>query len=418
VEDFKVKDASLASKGLLQIEWASEHMPVLNQIKKRFNKEKPLEGVTLGACLHVTKETAVLVDGLLAGGAKVALCGSNPLSTQDGVASALAEKGVHVFAWRGQTTEEYYWCVERAIDHKPAITLDDGADLVGTIHGKRTEALANIKGGTEETTTGVLRLRAMEKTGTLKYAIIAVNDAYTKYLFDNRYGTGQSTMDGILRATNILLAGKNFVVCGYGWCGRGIAMRAKGMGANVIVTEVNPLRALEATMNGFRVMPIDDAAAIGDLFITTTGDINVIRKEHMQKMKDGAILANSGHFNVEINMKNLKEIAVSKRSMRPNLEEYSLEDGRKLYLLAEGRLVNLAAAEGHPSEVMDMSFANQALCVEYLAKTQKMPPKVYPVPKEIDETVAELKLNAMKIKIDELTDEQKRYLATWEMGTI
>jgi len=418
MEDFKVKDASLASKGLLQIEWASKHMPVSNQIKKRFNKEKPLEGVTLGACLHVTKETAVLVDALVAGGAKVALCGSNPLSTQDDVASALAEKGIHVFAWRGQTTEEYYWCVERAIDHKPVITLDDGADLVGTIHSKRTEALANIKGGTEETTTGVLRLRAMEKTGTLKYPIIAVNDAYTKYLFDNRYGTGQSTMDGILRATNILLAGKSFVVCGYGWCGRGIAMRAKGMGANVIVTEVNPLRALEAAMNGFRVMPIDDAAAIGDLFITTTGDINVIRKEHMQKMKDGTILANSGHFNVEISIKNLQEIAVSKRSMRPNLEEYSLEDGRKLYLLAEGRLVNLAAAEGHPSEVMDMSFANQALCAEYLAKTQKMPPKVYPVPREIDETVAKLKLNAMKIKIDELTDEQKRYLATWEMGTI
>ena len=418
MEDFKVKDASLASKGLLQIEWASKHMPVLNQIRKRFNKEKPLEGVTLGACLHVTKETAVLVDALFAGGAKVALCGSNPLSTQDDVAAALAEEGIHVFAWRGQTTEEYYWCVERAIDYKPAITLDDGADLVGTIHSKRTEALANIKGGTEETTTGVLRLRAMEKTGTLKYPMIAVNDAYTKYLFDNRYGTGQSTMDGILRATNILLAGKNFVVCGYGWCGRGIAMRAKGMGANVIVTEVNPLRALEAAMNGFRVMPIGDAAAIGDLFITTTGDINVIRKEHMQKMKDGTILANSGHFNVEISIKNLQEIAVSKRSMRPNLEEYSLEDDRKLYLLAEGRLVNLAAAEGHPSEVMDMSFANQALCAEYLAKTQKMPPKVYPVPKEIDEKVAKLKLNAMKIKIDELTDEQKRYLATWEMGTI
>jgi len=417
MEDFKVKDASLASKGLLQIEWASKHMPVLNQIKKRFNKEKPFEGVTLGACLHVTKETAVLVEALLVGGAKVALSGSNPLSTQDSVAAALAKKGVHVFAWRGETTEEYYWCVERAIDHKPAITLDDGADLVGTIHSKRTEALANIKGGTEETTTGVLRLRAMEKTGTLKYPIIAVNDAYTKYLFDNRYGTGQSTIDGILRATNTLLAGKNFVVCGYGWCGRGIAMRAKGMGANVTVTEVNPLRALEAAMNGFRVMPIAEAAAIGDLFITTTGDINVIGKEHMQKMKDGAILANSGHFNVEINIKHLEEIAVSKRNLRPNLKEYTLEDGRKLYLLAEGRLVNLAAAEGHPSEVMDMSFANQALCAEYLAKTKKMPPKVHPVPKEIDETVAKLKLHAMKMKIDELTDEQRKYLATWQMGT-
>ena len=418
MEHFKVKDASLAPKGLLQIEWASKHMPVLNQIKKRFAEEKPLEGVTLGACLHVTKETAVLVDELLAGGAKVALCGSNPLSTQDDVAAALTEKGVNVFAWRGQTTEEYYWCVERVIDHKPVITLDDGADLVGTIHSKRTEALSNIKGGTEETTTGVLRLRAMERTGNLKYAIIAVNDAYTKYLFDNRYGTGQSTIDGILRATNVLLAGKNFVVCGYGWCGRGIAMRAKGMGANVIVTEVNPLRALEAAMNGFRVMPIAEAATIGDIFVTTTGDLNVIRKEHMQKMKDGAILANSGHFNVEISIKDLEEMAVSKRSLRLNLEEYSLEDGRKLYLLAEGRLVNLAAAEGHPSEVMDMSFANQALCAEYLAKTEKMPPKVYPVPKTIDETVAKLKLNAMKIKIDKLTDEQKKYLATWEMGTI
>jgi len=418
MDDFKVKDTSLASKGSLQIEWASEHMPVLNQIKKRFSKEKPLKGLTIGACLHVTKETAVLVDALLAGGAKVALCGSNPLSTQDDVAAALAENGVHMFAWRVQTTEEYYWCVETVIDHKPVITLDDGADLVGAIHSKRTEALANIKGGTEETTTGVLRLRAMEKNGALKYAIIAVNDAYTKYLFDNRYGTGQSTIDGILRATNILLAGKNFVVCGYGWCGRGIAMRAQGMGANVIVTEVNPLKALEAAMNGFRVMPIAEAAALGDIFVTTTGDLSVIRKEHMQKMKDGAILANSGHFNVEINIKDLEERATSKRNIRLNLDEYKLNDGRKLYLLAEGRLVNLASAEGHPAEVMDMSFANQALCVEYIAKNAKMPPKVYTVPKEIDETVAKLKLDAMKIKIDKLTEDQKEYLATWEMGTI
>ena len=418
MEDFKVKDTSLASKGSLQIEWASEHMPVLNQIKKRFNKEKPLKDLTIGACLHVTKETAVLVDALLAGGAKVALCGSNPLSTQDNVAAALAENGVHVFAWRVQATEEYYWCVERVIDQKPVVTLDDGADLVGALHSKRTEALANIKGGTEETTTGVLRLRAMEKNGALKYAIIAVNDAYTKYLFDNRYGTGQSTLDGILRATNILLAGKNFVVCGYGWCGRGIAMRAQGMGANVIITEVNPLKALEAAMNGFRVMPIAEAAALGDIFVTTTGDLSVIRKEHMQKMKDGTILANSGHFNVEINIKDLEELATSKRNIRPNLGEYKLKDGRKLYLLAEGRLVNLASAEGHPAEVMDMSFANQALCVEYIAKNEKMPPKVYTVPKEIDETVAKLKLDAMKIKIDKLTEEQKEYLATWEMGTI
>jgi len=418
LESFKVKDESLAQKGFLQIEWASKHMPVLNQIKKRFSREKPLKGVTLGACLHVTKETAVLVDALMAGGASVALCGSNPLSTQDEVAAALAQLGVHVFAWRGQTTEEYYWCIERVIDHNPLITLDDGADLVSTIHSKRTDALPNVKGGTEETTTGVLRLRAMERSGALKYAIIAVNDAYTKYLFDNRYGTGQSTIDGILRATNILLAGKKLVVCGYGWCGRGIALRARGMGANVIVTEVNPLRALEAVMDGFHVMPLSEAAEIGEIFVTATGDINVIRKEHIGKMRDGAILANSGHFNVEISLKDLEELASSKRVIRQNLEEYKLKDGRRLYLLAEGRLVNLAAAEGHPSEVMDMSFANQALSVEHLAKAERLPPKVYPVPKEIDETVARLKLKAMGIVIDELTDEQKRYLATWEMGTL
>ena len=418
MEEFKVKNPNLASKGHLQIEWASKHMPVLNQIKKRFTEEKPFEGLTIGACLHVTKETAVLIDTLLAGGAEVALSGSNPLSTQDDVAAALAEKGVHVFAWRGETTDEYYWCVERVIDHKPVITLDDGADLVSTIHDKRTEALPNIKGGTEETTTGVQRLRAMAATGALKYAMIAVNDTYTKYLFDNRYGTGQSTIDGILRATNILLAGKNFVVCGYGWCGRGLALRAKGMGANVIVTEVNPLRALEAAMNGYRVMPIAEAAEIGDIFVTTTGDINVIRKEHMQKMKDGAILANSGHFNVEISIKDLEALATAKRTIRSNLEEYTLTNGKKLYLLAEGRLVNLAAAEGHPSEVMDMSFSNQALCVEYIAKKEKMPPKVYSVPREIDETVARLKLKAMGIEIDELTEEQKRYLSSWSMGTI
>jgi adenosylhomocysteinase len=417
MDKLKVKDLTLASKGHLQIEWASKHMPVLNQIKKRFLKEKPLKDITLGACLHVTKETGVLAETFLAGGAKVALCGSNPLSTQDDVAAALADKGVNIFAWRAQTTEEYYWCVERTLDFEPTVTLDDGADLVGTLHSKRTEALAKIKGGTEETTTGVLRLRAMEKTGTLKYPIIAVNDAYTKYLFDNRYGTGQSTLDGILRATNILFAGKNFVVCGYGWCGKGIAMRAQGMGANVIVTEASPVRALEAAMNGFRVMPIGEAAAMGDIFVTATGDTSVIRKEHMQKMKDGTILANSGHFNVEINPKSLEEIAKAKRNIRPNLDEYTLSDGRKLYLLAEGRLVNLAAAEGHPSEVMDMSFGNQALCVEHLVKNKRMPTKVYTVPKEIDETVAELKLNAMKIEIDELTDEQKKYLTTWEMGT-
>ena len=417
MEEFKVKDKSLAPQGHLQIEWASRHMPVLNLIKNRFEKEKPLKGFTLGACLHVTKETAFLVDALIAGGAKIALCGSNPLSTQDDVAAALADKGVHVFAWRGQNTEEYYKCIDNVLDYKPSITLDDGADLVGTLHSKRQAELKNVKGGTEETTTGVIRLRAMERDGCLKYPIVAVNDAYTKYLFDNRYGTGQSTIDGILRATNTLIAGKAFVVCGYGWCSRGIAMRAQGLGANVIVTEVQPIRALEAVMNGLRVMPIAEAAAIGDIFVTATGDINVIRKEHLQKMKDGAIMANSGHFNVEINIKDLESLSTAKRTMRPNLEEYTLKDGRKLYLLAEGRLVNLAAAEGHPSEVMDMSFANQALCAEYIAKTAKLTPKVFTVPKEIDEKVAELKLKTMGVKIDELTAEQKKYLSTWEMGT-
>jgi len=353
----------------------------------------------------------------MAGGAQVGLCGSNPLSTQDDVAAALAEKGVHVYAQRGQTTEEYDWCIEKVLDHKPSITLDDGADLVGTLHSKRKEELSKIKGGTEETTTGVIRLRAMENAGSLKYPIIAVNDAYTKYLFDNRHGTGQSTIDGIMRATNTLIAGKNFVVCGYGWCSRGIAMRAKGMGANVVITEVNPLRALEAAMNGFRPMPLEEASAIGDIFVTATGDINVIRKEHMKKMKDGAIIANSGHFNVEISLKDLNELAEKTRTMRPNLVEYRLKDGKRLYLLAEGRLVNLSAAEGHPSEVMDMSFANQALCTEYIAKSDQMQPKVYKVPKEIDETIAQLKLKAMGVKIDTLTTEQKEYLATWKMGT-
>jgi adenosylhomocysteinase len=417
MEEFQVKDKSLAPQGHLQIEWASRHMPVLTLLKNRFEKEKPFKGLTLGACLHVTKETAVLVQALVAGGAKIALCGSNPLSTQDDVAAALADEGVHVFAWRGQNTEEYYKCLNNALDYKPSITLDDGADLVGTLHSKRQAELKNVKGGTEETTTGVIRLRAMEKDGSLKYPIVAVNDAYTKYLFDNRYGTGQSTMDGILRATNTLIAGKNFVVGGYGWCSRGIAMRAQGLGANVIVTEVQPTRALEAVMNGLRVMPMSEAATIGDIFVTATGDISVIRKEHMQKMKDGAIMANSGHFNVEVNIKDLESLSTAHRTMRPNLEEYTLKDGRKLYLLAEGRLVNLAAAEGHPSEVMDMSFANQALCSEYIAKTAKLPPKVFTVPKEIDEKVAELKLKSMKVDIDELTAEQKKYLSTWEMGT-
>jgi len=417
MEQFQVKDKSLAPQGHLQIEWAAKHMPVLNIIKARFEKEKPLKGQTLAACLHVTKETAVLIKVLTVGGAQIALCGSNPLSTQDDVAAALADSGVHVFAWRGQNTEDYYKCIEKVLEFNPTLTMDDGADVVGMLHSKRQDLIKNIKGGTEETTTGVVRLRAMECDGTLKYPIVAVNDAYTKYLFDNRYGTGQSTIDGILRATSVLLAGKNFVVGGYGWCSRGIAMRAQGLGANVIVTEVQPTRALEAAMNGLRVMPMAEAAPIGDIFVTATGDLNVIRKEHMQAMKDGAILCNSGHFNVEISIPDLESLTKSKRTMRPNMEEYALKDGRKLYLLAEGRLVNLAAAEGHPSEVMDMSFANQALCSEFVAKSAKMENKVYAVPKEIDEKIAELKLQSMNIKIDELTAEQKKYLSTWEMGT-
>jgi adenosylhomocysteinase len=417
MEQFQVKDKSLAPQGHLQIEWASKHMPVLNIIKNRFEKEKPLQGQTLAACLHVTKETAVLIKVLIAGGANVALCGSNPLSTQDDVAAALADSGVHVFAWRGQNTEDYYKCIENVLTFNPTITMDDGADVVGMLHGKRQDLIEGIKGGTEETTTGVIRLKAMEIDGSLKYPIVAVNDAYTKYLFDNRYGTGQSSIDGILRATSVLLAGKNFVVGGYGWCSRGIAMRAQGMGANVIVTEVQPTRALEAVMNGLRVMTMEEAAPIGDIFITATGDIHVIRKEHMEKMKDGAIICNSGHFNVEINIPDLESLSTSKRTMRPNMEEYTLKDGRHLYLLAEGRLVNLSAAEGHPSEVMDMSFANQALCSEYIAKSEKLATKVYVVPKEIDEKIAELKLQAMGIKIDKLTPEQEKYLSTWEMGT-
>ncbi len=417
MDDFQVKDKSLAPQGHLQIEWAAKHMPVLNIIKNRFEKEKPLKGQTIAACLHVTKETAVLIKVLILGGANVALCGSNPLSTQDDVAAALADSGVHVFAWRGQNTEDYYKCIDKVLDFKPTITMDDGADVVGMLHSKRPNQIKDIKGGTEETSTGVVRLKAMEHDGSLKYPIVAVNDAYTKYLFDNRYGTGQSTIDGIMRATSVLLAGKNFVVGGYGWCSRGIAMRARGLGANVIVTEIQPTRALEAVMDGYRVMTMIEAAPIGDIFATATGDISVIRKIHMQKMKDGAIICNSGHFNVEINIPDLESLTKTKRTMRPNMEEYSLKDGRNLYLLAEGRLVNLAAAEGHPSEVMDMSFANQALCSEYITKTTKLQTKVYTVPKDLDEKVAELKLKSMGVTIDELTAEQKKYLSTWEMGT-
>ena len=416
--DYKVKDIELADQGELLIEWASAHMPVLSRIRSRFEEERPLEGLRIGACLHATKETAVLVRTLETGGAQVVLCGSNPLSTQDEVVSALARTKTPVYAWRGQTTDEYYWCINKVIDHKPIVTMDDGADLVGTIHSRRTEAIEDVKGGSEETTTGVIRLRAMEADGALRYPIIAVNDAYTKYMFDNRYGTGQSTIDGILRATAVMLAGKTFVVCGYGWCARGVAIRARGMGANVVVTEVNPLRALEAIMDGFRVMPLMDAAPLGDIFVTSTGDINVIDRKHMKLMKSGAILANAGHFNVEINIPALDEMSASKRRMRRSLDEYQLKDGRKLYLLAEGRLVNLAAAEGHPSEVMDMSFGDQALVAEYLWKSEKLEAKVYEVPEEIDATVASLKLKGMGIEIDELTDEQRRYLTSWKEGTI
>jgi len=416
--DYKVKDINLAPQGALLVEWATEHMPVLAQIRSRFEKEKPLKGITIGACLHVTKETAVLALTLKAGGATVALCGSNPLSTQDEVAAYLATKGINVYAWREQPTEDYFWCINQVLDYKPQITMDDGADVVGVIHKERTDLIPNVIGGTEETTTGVIRLRAMEQDKALKYPIIAVNDAYTKYLFDNRYGTGQSTLDGILRATSVLIAGKYFVVAGYGWCGRGLAMRAKGQGAKVIVTEVDATKALEAVMDGFLVMPMEEAAELGDIFVTLTGDTSVIRKEHMEKMKDGAIVANSGHFNVEIDIQDLEKMATSKRTLRPNLEEYTLPDGKRIHLLAEGRLVNLAAAEGHPSEVMDMSFANQAMNAEYLVKNKGLDIKVYRVPQEIDELVAGLKLKALGVSIDELTDKQKKYLATWDEGTI
>ncbi|MCW8802319.1 MAG: adenosylhomocysteinase [Candidatus Bathyarchaeota archaeon] len=416
--DYKVKDINLAPKGALLVEWATEHMPVLAQIRSRFEKEKPLKGITIGACLHVTKETAVLALTLKAGGATVALCGSNPLSTQDEVAAYLATKGINVYAWREQPTDDYFWCINQVLDYKPQVTMDDGADVVGVLHKERTDLIKNVIGGTEETTTGVIRLRAMEQDNALKYPIIAVNDAYTKYLFDNRYGTGQSTIDGILRATSVLIAGKYFVVAGYGWCGRGLAMRAKGMGAKVIVTEVDATKALEAVMDGFLVMPMEEAAELGDIFVTLTGNTSVIRKEHMEKMKDGAIVANSGHFNVEIDIQDLEKMAKSKRTLRANLEEYTLPDGKRLHLLAEGRLVNLASAEGHPSEVMDMSFANQALNAEYLVKNKGLAIKVYRVPQEIDELVAGLKLKALGVSIDELTEKQKKYLATWDEGTI
>ncbi len=414
-----IKDITLAKKGRLRIEWAAQEMPVLKSIAERFEKEKPLKGFRLSACLHVTTETANLMETLKVGGAEVFLCASNPLSTQDDVASSLVKfSKVPVFAIKGEDNKTYYKHINDALSSKPHITMDDGADLVSTLHRARKELIYNILAGTEETTTGVIRLRAIAEKGVLKYPIIAVNDAYTKYLFDNRYGTGQSTIDGIMRATNRLIAGSVFVVSGYGWCGKGIAMRAKGMGARVIVTEVNPLRALEATMDGFELVPIKEASKIGDIFVTSTGDIDVISKECFTLMKDGAILCNSGHFNVEISIDTLRKMTKNRRVIRDFVEEYTLKNNRRIYLLGEGRLINLAAAEGHPSAVMDMSFANQALCAEYIAKNYKrLEKKVYSVPENIDRKIAFLKLKAMGIRIDTLTAEQKKYLESWEMGT-
>jgi adenosylhomocysteinase (EC 3.3.1.1) len=416
VSEYKVRDIRLAEQGRRQLEWAELHMPALMEIRRRFESEKPLKGVKISAVLHVTKETGALVRTLMAGGAEVSLAGSNPLSTQDDVAAALAEEGVRVFAWKGETVEEYWQNIREVLKVKPDVVMDDGADLHALIH----ESYPDLRplGGTEETTTGVLRLKAMEEQGVLRYPVIAVNNAFTKYLFDNRIGTGQSTIDGILRATNLLIAGKIAVVAGYGWVGRGIAWRLRGMGARVIVTEVSPLRALEAVMDGFDVMPMTRAAEIGDLFVTATGNTKVIRADHFLKMKDGAVLANAGHFNVEIDVEGLERLAVSKRNVRPYLDEYVLPNGRRLYLLAEGRLVNLAAAEGHPSEVMDLSFSNQALSVEYLVKKGKeLERKVYNVPQEIDEQVAWLKLRGMGIEIDQMTEEQKEYVKQWRYGT-
>ena len=417
--DYDVKDLALADRGALRIEWAEQGMPVLRLIKKRFKKEHPLKGVRIAACLHVTTETASLMSVLKAGGAQVALCASNPLSTQDDVAAALVKfDEVPVYAIKGEDQKTYYKHIHATLDQRPVITMDDGADLVSTLHADRSDLLTGILGGTEETTTGVIRLRSMADRGVLKYPIISVNDANTKHFFDNRYGTGQSTVDGILRATNRLLAGAVFVVCGYGWCGRGIAMRAKGMGGNVVITEVDPLKALEAVMDGFQVMPMSQAAKIGEIFVTVTGDLKVLRKEHFEVMRDGAIICNSGHFNVEIDIPALEKLSKNKRLIRDYVEEYTLGDGRRINLLGEGRLINLSAAEGHPSAVMDMSFANQALSVEHLIREgKKLEQKVYPVPQEVDQEIARLKLEAMGIQIDKLTKEQEKYLASWEMGT-
>ena len=416
---YDIKDIKLAKEGMLRIEWAEQSMPVLNNISKRFAKEKPLKGIRIAACLHVTTETASLMQSLKAGGAKIALCASNPLSTQDDVAASLVKHDkIPVFAIKGEDNKTYYKHIYSALDIKPHYTMDDGADLVSTIHSERPELIKEVRGGTEETTTGIIRLRSMAADGVLQYPIIAVNDAQTKHLFDNRYGTGQSTMDGIIRATNRLIAGSNFVVCGYGWCGRGLALRARGMGANVIITEVDPTAALEAVMDGFAVMPIRQAARIGDFFCTVTGNINVIRKEHFMTMKNGAIVSNSGHFNVELDLEGLETTTKSRRVIRPFVEEYLLENGRRINVLGDGRLINLAAAEGHPSSVMDMSFANQALSIEYMVKSKKSFEKdVYPVPKEIDMAIAKEKLSAMNVTIDKLTAEQKKYLTSWSMGT-
>jgi len=418
MKNYDIKDPSLAEEGKLRIEWAGKEMPVIKLIQQRFAHEKPLAGIHISACLHITTETANLALTLREGGADLVLCASNPLSTQDDAAAALVDYGIPVNAIKGEDNETYYRHIITALEHKPQLTMDDGADLVSTLHKEHTELSHDMIGGTEETTTGVIRLRNMAREEKLSYPIIAVNDAQTKHFFDNRYGTGQSTIDGITRATNILWAGRKVVVCGYGWCGKGIAKRAQGLGARVIVTEVNPIPALEAAMDGYQVMPLVEACGIGEVFITASGDINVIDKAHFMQMKNGAIVANSGHFNVEINIPALESLAKSKRRVRSFVDEYTLSDGRHIYLLGEGRLINLAAAEGHPASVMDMSFANQALCLEYLVKMKgKLKPDVYPVPEDIDREVGRLKLAAMNISIDSLTEEQKNYLESWESGT-
>jgi adenosylhomocysteinase len=416
---YDVKDLALAAEGVRRIEWADRQMPVLAAIRERFEREQPLSGIRVSACLHVTTETANLARTLKAGGADVVLCASNPLSTQDDVAAALVEEyDIAVFAIKGEDNDTYYRHIEAAVDHRPHLTMDDGADVIGVLHSARREQLGDVIAGTEETTTGVIRLKALEREGKLGFPVIAVNEAQTKHLFDNRYGTGQSTIDGIIRATNVLLAGGRFVVAGYGWVGRGVAQRARGMGAHVIVTEVDPVRALEAAMDGFEVLPMDKASKIGDIFCTATGDKNVVGRAHFERMKDGAILANTGHFNVEIEIPALKDLAVETREARAQVDEYTLEDGRRIYLIADGRLVNLAAAEGHPAIVMDMSFANQALSAEWVvANGASLERRVYDVPKEIDEEIARLKLATMGIEIDQLTEEQARYLASWDEGT-